>query len=82
MVTEMSARAKTSMMPPSAADAAPVQAGIAPAKFTELASALEDLLKRIADTEDPNIRRLRAKVRAELVAIQTSIYGLDSPSER
>jgi hypothetical protein len=42
-------------------------------KFNELFFVLEDLLKRIADSDDPNIRRMRAKVRAELVAIQGDI---------
>ena len=39
-------------------------------QFSELFFALEELLKRIADSDDPNIRRIRAKVRAELVAIR------------
>jgi hypothetical protein len=57
-------------------------AGIALTKFNELALLLEDLLKRIADSDDPNVRRLRAKVRAELVAIQTNIYGVDMQAGR
>ena len=39
-------------------------------KFNELFAVLEDLLKRIADTDDPEIRRKRAQVRAEMIAVQ------------
>lgn len=42
-------------------------------QFLELCEALEDLLKRIADTEDPHVRRIRAKVRAQLLAIQEEL---------
>jgi hypothetical protein len=38
--------------------------------FNELFSVLEELLKRIADTEDLEIRRKRARVRAELIEMQ------------
>jgi hypothetical protein len=41
-------------------------------KFNELFAALEDLLKRIADTDDPKIRRKRAQVRAEMIAVQNN----------
>jgi hypothetical protein len=58
--------------------AAPEQRDSAFAKFNELFLLLEELLRRIADTEDPHIRRLRAKVRAELVAIKPDVNGLDS----
>ena len=58
------------------ATVAATQAGVAQARFNELALVLEDLLKRIADTEDPHIRRLRAKVRAELLAIQSEVFGI------
>ncbi len=37
----------------------------------ELFSALEELLKRIADTDDPEIRRRRAQLREEMIAVQT-----------
>jgi hypothetical protein len=39
-------------------------------KFNELFAVLEDLLKRIADTDDPDIRAKRAQVRAEMIAVQ------------
>lgn len=39
-------------------------------KFDELFFVLEDLLKRIADTDDPELRRKRAQVRAEMIAVQ------------
>jgi hypothetical protein len=67
---------------PPAPTVVPSQPSVALAKFNELVSLLEDLLKRIADTEDPHIRRLRAQVRAELVAIQTDIYDPPSRPER
>ena len=41
-------------------------------KFNELFAVLEDLLKRIADTDDPEIRRKRAQVRAEMIAVQNN----------
>ena len=47
------------------------------AKFEELFSVLEDLLKRIADTEDPDIRRRRAQVRAEMLAVQSNPHALE-----
>jgi hypothetical protein len=36
-------------------------------RFNELFVVLEDLIKRVADTEDPNIRCIRARVRADLL---------------
>jgi hypothetical protein len=48
-------------------------------KFNELFSVLEDLLKRIADTDDPDIRRKRAQVRAEMIAVQSNPMTLDPP---
>jgi hypothetical protein len=49
-------------------------------KFNELFAVLEDLLKRIADTDDPEIRRKRAQVRAEMIAVQNNPQTLDSPA--
>jgi hypothetical protein len=43
-------------------------------RFSELFFVLEDLLKRIADTEDLDIRRKRAQVRAQLVELQQVIF--------
>jgi hypothetical protein len=48
-------------------------------KFNELFSVLEDLLKRIADTDDPDIRRKRAQVRAEMIAVQNNPMTLAPP---
>src|ERR1700733_5049238 len=45
-------------------------------KFNELFAALEDLLKRIADTDDPDIRARRAHVRAEMIAVQSNPHTL------
>jgi hypothetical protein len=72
MMTELDLSSSIGPSPPS----------ITLARFNGLVSVLEDLLKRIADTEDPHIRRLRAKVRAELVAIYTDIYGPPAAPER
>ena len=36
------------------------------AAFDELFDGVDDLIKRVADTENPEIRRMRAKVRASL----------------
>jgi hypothetical protein len=41
-------------------------------KFEQLFSVLEELLKRIADTDDPDIRRKRAQVRAEMLAVKSN----------
>jgi hypothetical protein len=48
-------------------------------KFNELFAVLEDLLKRIADTDDPEIRRKRAQVRAEMLAVQSNPQTLSPP---
>jgi hypothetical protein len=48
-------------------------------KFNELFSVLEDLLKRLADTDDPDIRRKRAQVRAEMIAVQNNPMTLAPP---
>ncbi|HEY2686126.1 MAG TPA: hypothetical protein VGI93_21630 [Steroidobacteraceae bacterium] len=45
-------------------------------RFTELFFAVEDLLRRIADTDDPDIRRKRAKLREELIALQDDLPKL------
>jgi hypothetical protein len=57
-------------------DDAPSLASAKNAKFNELFAALEDLLKRIADTDDPDIRRKRALVRAEMIAVQSNPWTL------
>jgi hypothetical protein len=41
---------------------------------------LEDLLKRIADTDDVQIRRLRACVRAQMIAVQRDIATVQAPA--
>jgi hypothetical protein len=50
-------------------------------KFNELFTALEDLLKRIADSDDPEIRRKRALVRAEMIAVQNHPHSLPPHAE-
>jgi hypothetical protein len=46
-------------------------------KFNQLFAVLEDLLKRLADTDDPHIRAKRAQVRAEMIAVRKNPYTLD-----
>jgi hypothetical protein len=41
--------------------------------FHELILVVEDLLKRIADTDDADLRRKRAQVRAEMLALQHTL---------
>lgn len=42
-----------------------------PDTLNELFSALEELLKRIADTDDPEIRSKRARLREQMIAVKT-----------
>jgi hypothetical protein len=49
-------------------------------KFNELFDVLEELLKRIADTDDPDIRAKRAQVRAEMIAVQKNTVTFDLES--
>jgi hypothetical protein len=42
-------------------------------RFHELIFVVEDLLKRIANTEDAGLRRKRAQVRAEIIALQDTL---------
>jgi hypothetical protein len=42
-------------------------------RFHELIVVVEDLLKRIADTDDADLRRKRAQVRAEMVALRDTL---------
>ena len=60
-----------------AAALAPTSSDSAPeARFAELFYAVEDLLRRIADTDDPSIRHKRAKLREELIALQSELPKL------
>jgi hypothetical protein len=47
--------------------------------FNALFLVLDDLLKRIADTEDPTIRRMRAQVRSELVVMRGNANRENAP---
>jgi hypothetical protein len=47
--------------------------------FNDLFFALEDLLRRIADTDDPELRRKRAKLRAEMIALQNALPHTSAP---
>jgi len=50
-----------------------------PEALNELFVVLEDLLKRIADTDDTHIRNLRARVRAEMIAVQREMASRAAP---
>ena len=41
------------------------------ARFQDLFEVLEDLIKRVADSEDPGIRHKRAAVRAKLIQLES-----------
>jgi hypothetical protein len=65
--------------------------GTALARFNDLFVVLEDLIKRVADTDDPDIRHKRADVREKLVRLEhdtTPISecargaGRDAPAEQ
>ena len=43
------------------------------ARFAELFEGVDDLIKRVADTENPEIRKIRAKVHASM-AVAKSAY--------
>jgi hypothetical protein len=47
--------------------------------FDALFLALEDLLRRIADTDDPELRHKRAKLRAEMIALQSALPHISAP---
>jgi ElaB/YqjD/DUF883 family membrane-anchored ribosome-binding protein len=42
------------------------------ARFAELFDGVDDLIKRVADTENPEIRRIRAKVHASMVVAKSA----------
>lgn len=41
-------------------------------QFAELFDGVDDLIKRVADTENPEIRKIRAKVHASMVAAKSA----------
>jgi ElaB/YqjD/DUF883 family membrane-anchored ribosome-binding protein len=43
--------------------------------FEELFDGVDDLIKRVADTENPEIRRIRAKVHASMATARTAFAG-------
>jgi hypothetical protein len=45
--------------------------GAALDRFRDLFVVLEDLIKRVADSEDPSIRHKRADVRAQLIQLES-----------
>lgn len=51
------------------------------APFEELFDGVDDLIKRVADTENPEIRKIRAKVHASMV-VAKSAFGEGSPAAR
>jgi hypothetical protein len=42
-------------------------------RFQDLFIVLADLIKRVADSNDPNIRLIRAKVRAEMLELESDM---------
>jgi ElaB/YqjD/DUF883 family membrane-anchored ribosome-binding protein len=44
-----------------------------PTPFDELFEGVDDLIKRVADVESPEIRRIRAKVHAALVVAKSAL---------
>jgi ElaB/YqjD/DUF883 family membrane-anchored ribosome-binding protein len=42
------------------------------ARFEELFDGVDDLIKRVADTENPEIRRIRAKVHASMMVAKSA----------
>jgi ElaB/YqjD/DUF883 family membrane-anchored ribosome-binding protein len=42
-------------------------------QLDELFEGVDDLIKRVADTEDPEIRRIRAKVHASMAVAKTAL---------
>ena len=51
------------------------------AQFEELFDGVDDLIKRVADTENPEIRKIRAKVHASMVVAKSAFKDL-SPAAR
>ena len=49
--------------------------------FEELFDGVDDLIKRVADTENPEIRKIRAKVHASMVVAKSACKEL-SPAVR
>jgi ElaB/YqjD/DUF883 family membrane-anchored ribosome-binding protein len=49
------------------------------AQFEELFDGVDDLIKRVADTENPEIRKIRARVHASMLAAKSACE--DSPHE-
>ena len=45
------------------------------APFEELFEGVDDLIKRVADTENPEIRKIRAKVHASMVVARSAFEG-------
>src|ERR1700680_109966 len=45
------------------------------AQFEELFDGVDDLIKRVADTENPEIRKIRAKVHASMVVAKSAFEG-------
>ncbi len=52
------------------------------AQVVELFAGVDDLIRRVADSENPEIRKVRAKVYAALVAARSSFDGGANPARR
>ena len=55
--------------------AAPAKRGAGP-PWEELFDGVDDLIKRVADIENPEIRKMRAKVHASMVVAKSALLGL------
>jgi ElaB/YqjD/DUF883 family membrane-anchored ribosome-binding protein len=52
------------------------------AQVVELFAGVDDLIRRVADNENPEIRQMRAKVYTALVAARSSFYRGAAPMRR
>jgi ElaB/YqjD/DUF883 family membrane-anchored ribosome-binding protein len=53
-----------------------------PTPFDELFDGVDDLIKRVADVESPEIRKIRAKVHAALVVAKSALKDSATPVRR
>jgi ElaB/YqjD/DUF883 family membrane-anchored ribosome-binding protein len=61
---------------------APPAMAAAGSQFEELFAGVDDLIRRVADTENPEIRKTRARVHAALVAAKSAFEAGTEPVPR
>src|SRR5258706_4264539 len=49
--------------------------------YEELFDGVDDLIRRVADVENPEIRKVRAKVHAALVAAKSALEAKEAPED-